>query len=288
MNKKQDIKNNNQSENKIKNTAKLNFMKLTEENSGKSSYFKIIPIAYEGDVSYGKGASKGPEEIIKASENLEYYDEEFLNQPFINGIETLETTTEYDKIKIEPNNFFPIAIGGDHSISIPLIQDLNEDVSIIIFDSHPDMFHSWNNSQKNHRCVAQRASDRHKVLIIGVRSMDKDEEDIIKSNDNVEIIKKHKFNLDILRKQLEKLEKKVYISIDVDVFDCSFIRNTGTPEPGGFFWDDIIEALKIIFSEKEVVGSDIVEFAPEINFRAEAYSLAKLCHKLMAMKMKYN
>ncbi|MFT4297602.1 MAG: arginase family protein, partial [Candidatus Woesearchaeota archaeon] len=232
--------------------------------------------------------------------NLEYYDEEFIVEPYLQGIETLPAVNSLDELKktsiiskkstLQKDSFI-IAIGGDHSISIPIINSLSDDVSIIIFDAHPDMFHSWNNSTENHRCVAQRASSKHKVLIAGIRSMDKDEEEIIKNNSNVSIIKMHEFFIDDFKSKLNNLANKVYISIDVDAFDSSLIRNTGTPEPGGLSWNEMINLLKIIFSEKQVIGADIVEFAPNKNdpgTRAEAYCLAKLCHKIMAMKAKYN
>jgi len=91
-------------------------------------------------------------------------------------------------------------------------------------------------------------------------------------------------SLDIIKSKLKNLKRKVYISIDVDVFDPSFIRNTGTPEPGGFLWNQLLELLEIIFQEKKIIGVDVVEFAPISNYRSEAYSLAKLVHKLMIFK----
>ena len=107
-------------------------------------------------------------------------------------------------------------------------------------------------------------------------------------NENIDLIKAYDYDKRKFEKMLSKLSDKIYISIDVDVFDCSFIRNTGTPEPGGFFWDQVIEILKVVFDKKKVIGADIVEFAPDKNdnFKAEAFSLAKLSYKLMALSLK--
>lgn len=116
--------------------------------------------------------------------------------------------------------------------------------------------------------------------------MDKDELDIIDQNENIDLIKIYDHNEIILKEKISRLKDNIYISIDVDVFDPSFIRNTGTPEPGGFAWDQVINILKIIFQNKNVIAADIVEFAPTENFRAEAYSLAKLAYKIMALKYK--
>ena len=253
----------------------MKFMNLDEKYSGDDAYFAVVLIAEEGEVSYGKGASKGAYEIIKASEHLEYYDEQFDNEPFELGIMTAD--------KIPKGKFF-VVLGGDHSVSL---KSVPEDCSVLILDAHSDFRYSWNNSMNNHACVARRLSENHKIGIVGVRSQDKDEMEEIKNNKNVQILKAYDFNKEKLIEILNKLDNNVYISIDVDVFDPSFIRNTGTPEPGGFFWNDVIEILKVVFSNKNVIGADIVEFAPEENFRAEAFSLAKLAYKLMALKQKF-
>ena len=253
----------------------MKFMNLDEKYSGDDSYFAVVPIAEERDVTYGKGAKKGAKEIIKASKHLEYYDEQFDNEPFELGIKTTD--------KIPENQFF-VVLGGDHSVTIDSVP---EDCSVLILDAHSDFRYSWNNSMNNHACVARRLSEKHKIGIIGVRSQDKDEMEAIKNNENVHVLKAYDFSKEKLIEILDKLDSKIYISIDVDVFDISFIRNTGTPEPGGFSWNDVIEILKLVFERKNVIGTDIVEFAPKENYRAEAFSLAKLAYKLMSLKQKF-
>lgn len=277
-------------------------MNLDGKYSGKDSLFYILPIGYEKDLTYGKGGAKGSGEIIKASLHLEYYDEQFDNEPFEKGIHTLD--------KLELNDFKPeeaieriseevakykdkflISLGGDHAVTIGIVNGLDrnyDNFDVIILDAHADFFHSWNNSQFNHRCVAQRAAEKHKTLLIGVRAMDKDEKEIIEKNKNVNLIKAYDYEEEKLKKLLKELNKDVYLSIDADVFDPSFIRNTGTPEPGGFFWNDVINILKIIFTTKNVIGADIAEFAPNENFGAEAFSLAKLCYKMAALRIIYD
>ena len=182
-----------------------------------------------------------------------------------------------------------MTLGGDHAVTIGVVKGLekiHDDFSIVMLDAHSDFRDSWNNSELNHACVAKQISKQHDVGIIGVRSQDVDESKSVESSKNVHIIKAYDFNMDNLKETLGKLKKNVFISIDVDVFDLSFIRNTGTPEPGGFQWDRVIEILKEIFNQKKVIGADITEFAPkglEENFRAEAYSLAKLAYKIMSL-----
>lgn len=281
--------------------------------------FVILPIEYEKDLTFGTGTINGPKEIIAASKHLEYYDEQFDCEPFEKGIELLEPIKatepeemiekvsakikklytgarhDYDfsdenscaSIGASVQNKFVIALGGDHSVTIGLVkaqEQIHQDFSVIILDAHADFRDSWNNSSLNHACVAKQVSKKHDLALLGIRSMDIDEKKQIDNNENVHLLKAYGFTLDKLKEILPKLKDKVYISIDVDVFDPSFIRNTGTPEPGGFNWNQMIAILKTIFKNKEVVAADIVEFSPKENFQAEAYALAKLVYKIMAMK----
>ncbi len=275
----------------------MKFMELASEYSKKDSYFAVLPLSFEGNVTYGKGADQGAEEIIKASKHLEYYDEQFENEAFEKGIYTADTLREDNEEKMLskikkgfPSNEFVLSLGGDHSVTVGCVRVMEKkkkDFSVIILDAHADFFDSWNDSQYNHRCVAKNIAGKHKVLSVGVRSMDIDEAELIKDHENMKIIKAHEFTFEKLKQELEKLEKDVYISVDADVFDVSFIRNTGTPEPGGFLWGKVMDILKLIFENKNVVSADIVEFAPVENFRAEAFSLAKLGYKIMSMKTAY-
>jgi agmatinase len=269
----------------------MSWMNLPEEyQTGK---FVILPIEYEKDLTFGDGTSKGPKEIITASKHLEYYDEQFDCEPFEKGIELLEPIKAdepeemIEKVSKEIKKHkdkFVISLGGDHSVTIGLTKNLDPDTSIIILDAHADFRDSWNGSSLNHACTAKQVSKNREVALLGVRSMDVDEKNQIDNNENVYLLNAYNFNLIKLKELLPKLKDKVYISIDVDVFDPSFIRNTGTPEPGGFNWNQMIVILKTIFKEKEVIGADIVEFAPKENYQAEAYALAKLVYKIMAMR----
>ena len=267
------------------------WMNLPQEYRG--GKFVILPIEYEKDLTFGTGASLGPSEIIKASEHLEYYDEQFDCEPFEKGIKLLEPIKAdepekmIEKISEEIKNHknkFVIGLGGDHSVTLGLTKNLDSDTSIIILDAHADFRDSWNGSSLNHACVSKQLSKKHFLALLGIRSMDIDEKTQIENNEKVHLLNAYNFNLTKLKEILSKLKDKVYISIDVDVFDSSFIRNTGTPEPGGFTWNQVIAILKEIFKHKEVIAADIVEFSPKENFQAEAYSLAKLVYKIMALK----
>ena len=280
----------------------MTWMRLPKEYTGPDSKFVILPIPYEDNPTYGEGASKGPEAIITASEQLEYYDEQFDCEPFVKGIQVLknpippnsqkpeasiEAISEAVKGLGDKGDKFLLGLGGDHAVTIGIVKGLEEkhkDFSVLILDAHSDFRSSWNGSPINHACVSRNLVKNHKVGIIGVRSQDADEAKEAQENDNVIILKAHAYDEKALDKVLEFLGDKVYLSIDVDVFDPSFIRNTGTPEPGGFTWDRVISILEQVFTAKTVIAADIVEFAPKENYRAEAYALAKLAYKLFALK----
>ncbi len=274
----------------------MSWMRLPKEYAGPASRFVILPLPYEGEPTYGEGASKGPDAIIKASEHLEYYDEQFDCEPFEKGIQERERITTLgqirEEVRVRGRERFIIALGGDHAVTIGIVQGFEEihgAFSVLILDAHSDFRDSWNGSQQNHACVARRIVGKHKVGIVGVRSQDVDEMRALSENEKVKVLKAHEYSQDELEKILNFLGKKVYLSIDVDVFDPSLIRYTGTPEPGGLTWDQVITILERVFKEKHVIGADIVEFAPhgeEAHYRAEAYALAKLAYKMMAMKMR--
>lgn len=263
----------------------MRWMRLPDEYCGEDSGFFILPVPYEQRPTFGAGASKGAAAIIEASDHLEYYDEQFDCEPFLHGIKVLEPVDSLAALK--PVGGFTIALGGDHAVTIGIAKRLPDDVDLLILDAHADMKFSWNDSQENHACVAKRLSAKRKVGIIGVRSMDVDEARDIAQNRNVRIIKAYDYDGKKLEGLLRFLGEKVYLSIDVDVFDPSFIRNTGTPEPGGLVWEAVIGILQRLFAQKQVVGADIVEFAPqgeEWHYRGEAYALARLAYKIMALK----
>ncbi|RMD58448.1 agmatinase, partial [Candidatus Woesearchaeota archaeon] len=278
--------------------SEMNFMGLPDEYAGENSKTVIIPIAYEKNTTYGQGASRGADEIIAASRHIEYYDDELCKEPYESGIKLLKTlrcsnllpeeAQERIREHVTPHiKKFTIALGGDHSITPAIVSahsKEHKDTSILMLDAHADLRYSWKGSQYNHACVARRLAPNHKIAIVGVRAMDLSEREYADSNPNVKLIGAKEFNSEKIQEILAHLTQKVYVSIDVDAFDPSLIKNTGTPEPGGLLWYPTLELLKKTFEEKEVIGADIVEFAPEAAYRAEAFALAKLAYKLCAYK----
>ena len=293
-----------------------NFMNLPKEYRDKNkSRVVILPISFKTKTTRKNESHLGPKAIIDASQELEYFEEDLLCEPHEKGIYTEEQLTiketDFSKIKHKIldktkkiNNKFPIILGSDHSTTIPVVEALEEkekDFGVIVFDAHSDLREAWGKDTWWHACVSREVSKKHKTLLVGIRSMDNNDIDFLQSKqgNNTGLIfakdllsskKQHNWDLAScfeLEEKLRQLPKKVYISIDVDVFDPSIIRYTDTPEPGGLDWTQLNNLLKKVFEEKEVIGVDLVEFSPKAKEKAsfcESYLLSKLIYKIIEYK----
>ncbi len=261
----------------------------------------VAPFGYEGGVSYGKGTAKGPDAIIDASHYLELYDEVLDVEPSSAGIYTIkpplfdagpeqmfQTVYETAKKYLAKDKFI-VSIGGDHSISSAYCKALQEKygaVSVIQFDAHADLRDSYEGSQLSHASVMSRIREiTASTLQIGIRSLSLEEARLIR-NEEIPVCTVENFRNDTfdLNAAIKNLHGPVFITFDVDVFDWSVIRSTGTPEPGGLFWDEAIHLLKKIFSQKDVVGFDVVELVQNENDPNSAFAAAKLIYKMIGFK----
>ncbi len=296
------------------NNDKLKWMMLPDEYSDfEKSKFIVLPVAYEKDLTYGVGAANGACEIVNASSHLEYFDEEFNVEYFEEGVfvhPLLELNDESPesmlaKVQETVSTFgsgkFVIGLGGDHAITIGFVKGLEKfqgDFAVLQIDAHSDFRESWNGNQLNHACVIRRIVDEHEIIAVGIRAQDKDERLAIDANTKIQTIYGFEYSLEKVKSALLNLKsEKLYVTIDVDGFDPSVISCTGTPEPNGLLWQQVIDILKLCFSMKKVIGADVVEFAPtylendggkEVTnwCRVEAYTLARLVSKIMSLVVK--
>jgi agmatinase len=270
----------------------------TAESSFQNAQVILLPLSYEGGVSYGRGAAKGPDAVIDASCYLELYDEVLDAEPYTRGICTVEppeippdphdmTQKVYETTKaILEKDKFVILIGGDHSITpgyCRALQEKYETLSVIQFDAHADLRRSYEGSGFSHACVMSRIREiTTDTLQIGIRSLSGEEAQRV-TEENISICTMNDYRKECfsLHASLEQLPDPVFITFDVDVFDWSVIRSTGTPEPGGFFWHEAISLLQEIFSVKRVVGFDIVELVGDDNDRNSSFAAAKLIYKVI-------
>jgi len=277
----------------------VNFGYLPEEYSKPDNASTvIIPVAYDGTSTWIKGTDKGPEAIIEASANMELYDIETDSEPYKKGIftddviegitsveEIIEAVFETVQYHLEKTRF-PVVIGGEHTVSIGAIKahlERHSNLTVLQMDAHADLRNEYNGSRYNHACVMARVKELCPVVQVGIRSMDSSEKESI--NKESIFFAKDIYNKDgWFDKIVSKLSQKVYVTIDLDVFDPSIMPSTGTPEPGGLFWYDVLSVLKAICNQKDVVGFDVVELCPDSKNKAPDFLAAKLIYKLLSYK----
>ena len=264
----------------------------------------IVPFGLEKTVSYGRGTKNGPREIIKASQQVELFDEELGCEPYKKiGIKTLKpfkinknihkALSQIEEInkRILKNNIFPLVLGGEHSITPGCIKPFVEkyrNICILHFDAHADLRNSYNGEKLSHASAIRRCLDHKNVSVIsfGIRNISKEEIPFLKKNKKrINIFwAKDKSKWDL--KKFEKIikNKNVYLTFDVDGFDLSLMPATGTPEPGGLFWDETLQIIKIAFKNSNIVGADVNELAPIKGFNSYNFLIAKLIYKILSYK----
>ena len=262
----------------------------------------VVPFGLEKTVSYGSGTKNGPEEIIKASHQVELFDEELNKEPYKEiGIKTLKPFAIKNKIKsaldqlskinkeIMTENKFPMVFGGEHSITPgsirPFVKKYNE-VLLLHFDAHADLRESYHGEKFSHASAIKRCLDfkNVKVISFGIRNISQAEMNFYQKNkDRIEIFwgkDKKSWNLNRLEKIFKN--KNVYITFDVDGFDASIMPATGTPEPGGLMWEDVLPIIKRVCKVSNIIGADINELAPIKNFNSYNFLIAKLAYKILS------
>lgn len=258
----------------------------------------MIPVPYDGTSTWIKGADKGPEALLKASENMELYDIETDSQVFKKGIFLTNPVTGtlspeamvhavHDAVKTHlVKKKFVTLIGGEHSISIGAIRAFNEvfpNLTIVQLDAHADLRKEYNGSKYNHACALYEANERNNLIQIGIRSIAQIERSVI-NWDNVFLASEINANDSWMDDALDLMGEQVYLTLDLDVLDPSILPSTGTPEPGGLFWYETLEFLKKLFDEKDVVGFDIVELCPNPVDKSSDFLAAKLFYKMLSYK----
>ena len=267
----------------------------------------VVPFGLEKTVSYGGGTKNGPKEIIKASHQVELYDEELHCEPYKKiGIKTLKPFKINEDIKkalkqisdinekILNKKLFPITFGGEHSITPgcinPFVKKYKK-LCLLHFDAHADLRESYNGNKFSHASAIKRCLDYKNVSVIsfGIRNISASEVLCLKKNySRINIFwakDKMKWNLNKFKKMIKG--KTVYLTFDVDGLDSSIMPATGTPEPGGLLWDETLNIIKIASKNSNIVGADINELAPIKGFNSYNFLVAKLAYKILSYKFLY-
>ena len=279
----------------------------TDNINSKKENVVIVPFGLEKTVSYGGGTSKGPKEIIKASHQVELFDEDLNKEPYrYIGIKTLKPFSikknitdalkqieNINKILLD-NQKFPLTLGGEHSLTPGAIRPFAKKfgkICLLHFDAHADLRNSYNGNKFSHASAIRRCLDNSNVSLIsfGIRNISSSEVPFLKKNKKrIKIYwakDKSRWNYKEFKKIIKN--KKVYLTFDVDGLDLSIMPATGTPEPGGLLWDETINIIKLAAKSSHIVGADINELSPIKGFDSYNFLVAKLAYKIISYSFEF-
>ena len=257
----------------------------------------ILPVPYDGTSTWIKGADRGPEALLDASFNLEFYDIETGTEVYKRGIATLDPVLEdsspeamADEVerrmeRILTDGKFPVLVGGEHSVSIGAFRAVARrypNLSILQLDAHSDMRDEYEGSACNHACVMARAKElTPHITQVGIRSTAREE---LHNIDSKRTFYAHRRAEDDewVERVSAQLGDEVYITIDLDVFDPAYLPSTGTPEPGGLNYREVMALLRRVIREHRVVGLDVVELCPNPTSKASDFLAAKLIYQFLS------
>ena len=276
----------------------MNFGGIYPECSLRDAKFIVIPVPYDLTSTYQPGSRRGPAAIIEASTNMELYDEESRKETYMAGIHTtlpvaidargpknMVNIVRKKISRIAKLNKIPVMLGGEHSITLGAVQAMIEKypkLTVLQFDAHADLRDTYQESPYSHACVARRISEICPLVQVGIRSMSKEEGEFLPQSK----VKSYSADFVLEKKNwaetvCKDLRGDVFITIDLDVFDPSIMPATGTPEPGGIYWKDILHLLKLVSASCNIRGFDVVELAPLPGVVAPDFMAAKLIYRLM-------
>jgi agmatinase len=273
----------------------------------------VIPVPYDGTSTWQKGADRGPDAIVAASAQVELYDIETDSEAYRVGIHTQQPVAEARSPELMTaavrervagvlsESRFPVVLGGEHSVSLGAVQACRErhpDLSVLQLDAHTDLRAEYHGSPYNHACVMARVQELCPIVQVGIRSMDREEAPSLDrrrvffaegiasaalSARRLAGIRSPLARRSWMREAVRLLGPRVYVTVDLDVFDPSVLPATGTPEPGGLEWYDVTAFLRLVAEAREIVGFDVVELCPGGN-PASDFLAAKLVYKLLSYR----
>ncbi|MFV0365962.1 MAG: agmatinase [Mangrovibacterium sp.] len=255
----------------------------------------ILPVPYDGTSTWIKGADKGPEALIEASGTLEMLDIESRTDVSKRGIYTCQPVAENSSPeamsqavedamnKLIEDKKFPVLVGGEHSVSIGAFRAMakhHDDITFLQFDAHADLRESYEGSTHNHACAMYQAKQEGQIVQVGIRSMCEEESVYVEAEKmffRYQVRQNPNWQADVLK----QLTSKVYITIDLDVFDPSIMPSTGTPEPDGLLYYEVLSLIRKVAAQCEVVGLDVVELCPNADNKGPDFLSAKLIYQIL-------
>ena len=277
-----------------------NFLAITGEHSQLANAKAVlIPVPYDSTTSFRSGAREGPAAIIQASYGLEDYDCELdldVSQVGIHTTAALEPhlgspQAMVERVRDAVRGYVKLGktvglLGGEHSIAVGAVQAYREmysDLSVLYLDAHADLRHQYLDTAWGHASGARRIHELCPLVLVGVRSLCQEERDYIRGQSVPTFFWSGAAQGEVPHREvLARLTPSVYVSVDLDVFDPSFMAAVGTPEPGGMGWYQVTSLLRAVAESRRIVGFDVSELSPREGPAACAYIAAKLVYKLLA------
>ncbi len=265
----------------------------------------VLPVPWEATTSYGGGTREGPRAILEASRYVELYDRELDTEPASAGIHTLpaleltragggrameELEEAMGRILDESGERFPVVLGGEHSITPPLVRAVagraDRRISVLQMDAHADLRPSYGGTPHSHASAMAGVLDVADVVGVGVRGVSREEAERSRTSEASTLIWAEDMEGEgWMERALEALGDPVYLTFDVDYFDPSLVPSTGTPEPGGGRWYPTLRFLRRVFRERTVLAADVVELAPHPGLHAPDFLVARLVYKLIGYRL---
>lgn len=277
------------------------FLDIPTQFTTTNARVQVIPVPYDATSTYRKGADRGPQAIIDASAQVEWYDIQTGAEYFEQGICTQDPVLcdAHDPIELAPrvrervesalrNGQLPVVLGGEHSVTIGAVEAAAAccgPISVLQIDAHGDTRESYHGSTHNHACVMARAREHATIVQVGIRAIDAEE---LSGMDRERVYFGHQIDAwdrandtSWMDQVVSQLEDRVYLTIDLDAFDPSILPSTGTPEPGGLNWATINELIHRVATQRTIIGFDVVELCPNPNHHASDFIAAKLVYRVI-------
>jgi len=263
------------------------------ESNFDEAKFVIFGVPYDKTSSFRTGASEAPKEIRHASWNFEtfnlktgkdlrdinFHDYGDLDVKNDSPKEMVKKVREFTSMLLSKNKF-PIALGGEHSITPGIVQAFPKDIAVLSLDAHLDFRQQYENEPYNHACTIRRIADHvniENIAVIGIRSAEKEEFEDAKKQGLFYIdafdIKKSGIKKTLDKTKVFLKNKRVYLTLDIDVIDLAYAPGTSTPEPFGLTSFDVLECIDCF--SPQLVGFDVVEVCPPYDRGQTALLAAK-------------
>lgn len=258
--------------------------------------YVLALVPYEQTTTYGQGVGKAPEAIVQASSHVELFDEVLEVDASRHGILTVRPsitdlasiTRAAKALRAKHPHAFLGFVGGEHSITPALIEAFHPEggkpIGIVWIDAHADLRQEFHGREDNHACAGRNSMKFGPIVQVGIRTLAEEEWSLLKKTDRV---RAHRHWNKKARADLLALPKDVYLTVDFDGFSPEVIRAVGTPEPGGLYWEEVMDILETVFRHKHVVGFDAVELAPNDADIASSFTAARLVYKVMQYHAAY-